>query len=61
MARGSRIAQLVETKRDDGYTDVMVVTAQGNVAHGTYFLDCDRDYRIEKVTQEAFDKDYDED
>ncbi|MBR1923435.1 MAG: hypothetical protein IJ838_06790 [Paludibacteraceae bacterium] len=59
MAKGSRIAQMVETKREDGYTDIMVVTAQGNVAHGTYFLDCDRDYNIEKVTKEAFDKDED--
>ena len=48
---------MVETKREDGYTDIMVVTAQGNVSHGTYFLDCDRDYNIEKVTKEAFDKD----
>ena len=48
---------IAERKLDDGYTQVIVTTDEGNVAVNSYFYDSDRDYTVEGTIKEALDKD----
>lgn len=60
MAQSSSIRDIQKIERGDGYTDIIVTTEQGNTAVGSYYLDCDRDNRLQGTIDEAFDKDSDD-
>lgn len=57
MAQSSSIRNIQEISREDGYTDIIVTTEQGNTAVESYFYDCDRENRLQSAIDSAFDKD----
>lgn len=60
MAQSSAIRDIHEVAREDGYTDIIVTTEQGHTAVESYYLDCDRENRLQSAIDAAFDKDSDD-
>jgi hypothetical protein len=60
MAQSSAIRDIQEISREDGYTDIIVTTEQGHTAVESYYLDCDRENRLQSAIDSAFDKDSDD-